>query len=99
MQTERVTFLTSPDQKAKLDAFAVSQGQSVGHIVREATSRYIAGENDVPTSEEEAELAALVAEANIAIPKMNVALDEMLATLRATREDIDRSLRAMGARA
>ena len=41
MQTERVTFLTTPDHKAALDAFAASNGKSVGHVVREATSRYI----------------------------------------------------------
>lgn len=65
MQTERVTFLTTPDHKAALDAFAASQGKSIGHVVREATSRYLAQEGD-----EEAELAALVSEANRAIPKM-----------------------------
>jgi hypothetical protein len=41
MQTERVTFLTTPDHKAALDAFARENGMSVGHVVREATSRYI----------------------------------------------------------
>ena len=41
MQTERVTFLTTPDHKAALDAFAASNGMSVGHVVREATSRYV----------------------------------------------------------
>ena len=34
MQTERVTFLTTPDHKAALDAFAVGSGRSVGHVVR-----------------------------------------------------------------
>ena len=42
MQTERVTFLTTPDHKAALDAFAASEGKSVGHVLREASSRYIA---------------------------------------------------------
>ncbi len=34
MQTERVTFLTTPDHKAALDAFARAKGMSVGHVVR-----------------------------------------------------------------
>ena len=38
MQTERVTFLTTPDHKAALDAFAASTGMSVGHVVREASA-------------------------------------------------------------
>ena len=42
MQTERVTFLTSREHKAALDAFAASNGQSVGNVVREATARYMA---------------------------------------------------------
>ena len=41
MQTERVTFLTTPDHKAALDAFAANNGMSVGHVVREATTRYV----------------------------------------------------------
>ena len=94
MQTERVTFLTTPHHKAALDAFARQSGTSVGHVVREATSRYIAHEQD-----EEAELAALVQEANLAIPKMNASIDEMIETLRTTHDDVDRTLRAMGARA
>jgi len=43
MQTERVTFLTIPADKAAVDAFARVNGMSVGHVVREATSRYFAG--------------------------------------------------------
>lgn len=98
MQTERVTFLTTPEQKAKLDAYAALNRQSVGHVLREASIRYIAEESDPSTAEEEAQLAALVAEANIAIPKMNEALDTMIETLRDTRIEVDRALRAMGAR-
>ena len=56
MQTERVTFLTTPDHKAALDAFARDSGTSVGHVVREATSQFMSQ----PTAAEEAELRALV---------------------------------------
>lgn len=93
MQTERVTFLTTPDHKAALDAFAKESGMSVGHVLREASTRYLAQEH-----EEEAELAALVEEVNRAIPKMNASLDHMIRTLQDTHEDVDRTLRAMGAR-
>ena len=94
MQTERVTFLTSPDQKAKLDAYAALHGYSVGHVLREASSRYIA---EGP-ADEEAEFAALVAEVNKAIPKMNAALDDMSRTLDETHAEVDRTLRAAGIR-
>ncbi len=95
MQTERVTFLTSRDHKAALDAFARRSGMSVGHVVREATSRYMAAPNDA----DEAELAALVDEVNAALPRMEASLTEMSATLRETHADVDRMLRDMGARA
>ena len=95
MQTERVTYLTSAEHKAALEAFARARGQSVGNVVREATARYIGQ----PSGDEEAELAALVSEVNKAIPKMEAALDEMRHKMRETHQDVDRMLREMGARA
>lgn len=94
MQTERITFLTSRDHKAALDAFARESGMSVGNVVREATSRYIGQ----PSEDEEAALAALVAEVNTAIPKMEAAIDDMTKMLRDTHCEVDRMLREMGAR-
>ncbi|MBA3897667.1 MAG: hypothetical protein H0X36_11170 [Sphingomonadaceae bacterium] len=96
MQTERVTFLTSRDHKAALDAFAVRTGQSVGHVVREATSRFIS--QPPAANDEEAELAALVAQVNEALPKMNASIDDMIATMQKTHEEVDRTLRAAGIR-
>jgi len=93
MQTERVTFLTSPDHKAALDAYAARAGKSVGHVLREAASRYIASEH-----EEQAELAALVEQANDAIPQMAAALDAMTAKLDATNAKVAATLRAAGIR-
>ncbi|MGK6321828.1 hypothetical protein ACMGDM_01950 [Sphingomonas sp. DT-51] len=93
MQTERITFLTIPHHKAAFDAFAARSGMSVGHVVREAISRYIAQERD-----KEAELAALVEEANIAAPKWCASIDHMIDTLQGTHEHVDRTLRPMGAR-
>lgn len=94
MQTERVTFLTTPDHKAALDAFARESGMSVGHVVREATSRFMRQ----PSPDEEAELAVLVEQVNAAIPKMRADLDEMIATIRTTNDKVDRTLRAAGIR-
>jgi hypothetical protein len=82
MQTERVTFLTTPDHKAALDGFAVSNGMSVGHVVREATSRYIAQPAAARDEEEEA-LALLV--------PVEEAVADMKATIGAMRADIART--------
>ena len=94
MQTERVTFLTTPDHKAALDAFARQSGMSVGHVVREATSQFMSQ----PSASEEAELAALVEEANRAIPKMAAALDHMIERLDESHAHVDRVLREAGIR-
>jgi hypothetical protein len=93
-QSERVTFLTTPEHKAALDAFAASRGESVGNVVREATARYMGQAGD----DEEAELAALVEQVNEAIPKMEASLDEMSRTIRATNARVDRTLREAGIR-
>lgn len=94
MQTERVTFLTSREHKKALDAFASKRGESVGNVVREATARYIGQ----PTDEEEAELAALVAQVNEAIPKMNASIDHMQEILQNSHREMDKLLREMGVR-
>ncbi len=99
MQTERVTFLTTPDHKAALDAYAALNDKSVGHVVREATSHYIAQPLAADDSGEEAELAALVAEANAAIPQMRAAIDRMIDTLDASHRKVDAFLREAGVRA
>ena len=94
MQTERVTFLTSREHKAALDAFASKRGESVGNVVREATAKYIGQ----PTEEEEAELAALVAQVNEAIPKMHASIDRMIETLDKSHRETNAFLKKMGVR-
>lgn len=94
MQTERVTFLTTPDLKAALDAFAATNGQSVGHVLREASSQYIGR----PTPAEEAELAVLVEQAKTAIPRMRASLDHMIETMDRAHRKIDTVLREAGIR-
>ena len=85
MQTERVTFLTTPDHKKALDAFARESGMSVGHVVREATSRYVA-EGEMG---EEEELALLVKELNAAVPRMAADIDAAIAAIRASNNRVD----------
>ena len=88
MQTERVTFLTTPDHKAALDAFAADNGKSVGHVVREATSRYLAeGEVD----EEEA-LALLTHEVEEALPRMRADIAETIAAIERAGRAVDAAL-------
>ena len=74
MQTERVTFLTTPDHKAALDAFAASNGHSVGHVLREASSRYLTeGEGN------EDEAISLLAREIEEITRANCIVDAVLA--------------------
>ena len=87
MQTERVTFLTTPDHKAALDAFARDSGQSVGHVLREASSQYIAPPGADP--EKEAELAALTSELEAALPEMREDFAVSLEVLRSMNAMIE----------
>lgn len=93
MQTERVTFLTSRTGKAALAKRAAAQGVSMGEYVRRRVE-----DDDELTAEQEAELAALVAEANEAIPKMQASLDRSIAILDATHRKVDAFLREAGVR-
>lgn len=84
MQTERVTYLTSAEQKAALEAFAKSRGQSVGNVLREATSTYMA---ETPLDDEE-KMAILVAELNESLPAIQASFDRMTAKLEATHAEL-----------
>jgi hypothetical protein len=95
MQTERITFLTTPDGKAALASRAAARGVSVGEYIRRKVEEE---DSDDFSAQDEAELAILVAQVNEAMPKMEASLDEMSQMLRATHQEVDRMLRAMGAR-
>ncbi|MDQ2893780.1 MAG: hypothetical protein M3R64_11930 [Pseudomonadota bacterium] len=95
MQTERVTFLTTPDHKAALDAFARESGMSVGHVVREATTRYVV-EGDMS---EDDRFKLLIDELDDALPHMHAALDRAIEGQQRLRADIDLMLREAGLRA
>ena len=91
MQTERVTFLTTPDHKAALDAFASANGRSVGHVVREATATYIAPSRS--EAEIERELEMLLPEAEAAIAAMNDDIISMRAMIAEANAAIAEALR------
>ena len=87
MQTERVTFLTTPAHKAGLARRAAAQGISLGEYVRRKTDE----DNDL-TPEQEAEFALLIAQVNEAVPQMAESLDQMIETVRLTRKSISDTL-------
>lgn len=89
MQTERVTFLTTPDHKAALDAFAAGNGKSVGHVMREASSLYLAQER---AGEDEA-LAMVVDELEKALPQMQDDLEAIRASIAEARAAIAEALK------
>ena len=91
MQTERVTFLTSPDHKAKLDAFAANSGHSVGHVLREASMRYVAeGQSESDSFDEALDLVLPELEAGLA--KWNRQIDAMSESIDRACAAIDRAL-------
>ena len=89
MQTERVTFLASANEKAHLFRRAKKLGVSSSEIVRRALSR------DDDAADEE-ELAALVAEANAAMPKIAASIERISDRLEAMTRKNDAFLEKMG---
>jgi hypothetical protein len=85
MQTERVTFLTSPDHKAALDAYAARNGKSVGHLLREASTKYLA---EGAADEEEA-LTLLAREVEEAVPQMRADIQEAVHSIERANRIVD----------
>jgi hypothetical protein len=96
MQTQRVTFLTTPDHKAALDAYAASTGQSVGNVVREATSKFISKPAD--EAEDEMALKLLIDEINDAAPRILASMDRLSARMQKMHEENDAFLKEIGVR-
>ncbi len=84
MQTERVTYLTSAEQKAALEAFAKARGESVGSVLREATVTYMA---EAPLNDED-KLDILVAELNEALPAIEASFERMTKKLDAAHAEL-----------
>ncbi|MBW8755599.1 MAG: hypothetical protein JF595_15915 [Sphingomonadales bacterium] len=92
MQTERVTFLTSREHKAALDEFARESGMSVGHVLREASLRYVV-EGDMG---EEEQLALLAEKLGEAVPKIHDSLDRTISKLDEAHRELTRMRREAG---
>ena len=93
MSTARLTVLLKEDEKAAWEARAARRGIAS----REYVCQIINDDKRI-TAEQEAELAALVREANDAIPKMRASLDRMLVTLDRSHRQNEAFLRQMGIR-
>lgn len=92
MQTERVTFLTSREHKAALDSFAKETGMSVGHVLREASMRYVA-EGEMG---EEEQLTLLVQQLSEALPTIHESLDRTIRKLEETHSELEQMRRDAG---
>ena len=77
MRNARVTVLMKPEEKAELEGHAARLGISSGEYIRLAVDNF-----EKPSAGEEAELAALLAEVNQAVPRMKASLDQTSKTLR-----------------
>jgi hypothetical protein len=84
MQTDRMTILVDPTYKASVTRRAVARGVSTSEHVRNALDSF-----DATSEAEEAELAALVAEVNRAIPRMQEAFDNMSGVIAALKAEND----------
>ncbi len=93
MRNARMTVLLKADEKTEWEARAARRGVSSSEYVRQKVNN-----DDEITEEQEAELAALVKEANDAIPKMMASIDRMVETLERTHAENDAFLREMGVR-
>lgn len=90
MKSERITFLATPEFKANLTHLAAHQKTSVGEVIR--------GRFERPLASDESELAALVADLNVATAEARTSLHEGLAeaeqTLRELRKESARKAAA-----
>lgn len=93
MRNNRMTILMSDDEKSGVEMLANQMGISNSEYVRLAVDNY----SNV-SAEQEAELAALVAEVNKAIPAMRASLDRSCERLEATHKKVDAILRESGFR-
>ena len=94
MQTEREDVCSRlPIDKAALDAFAASNGMSVGHVVRRGDRRAMSVEGDMS---EDDRFKLLIHELDEALPAMHAALDQAIEGQQRLRADIDAMLRGVG---
>lgn len=93
MRTARTTFLMTPEEKAILEKRAATRGVSSGEYIRLAVDNF-----EKVSDEQEAELAALAAELNAAVPKMKAALDRSSKVLGQLHRENEAFFRERGIR-
>jgi hypothetical protein len=86
LATERVTVLMTRNEKSVLEAKAKGAGVSVGEFVRRSVDSF-----DPEETTEMAQLAALATELERSNAEASAALDRALASIEATRAQLDRS--------
>ena len=84
MQTDRLTVLMDPAYKAAVASQAAKRGVSTSEHVRNALDSF-----DTMTEAEEVELAALVAQVNEAIPRMQASLVRTCEKMEAFHAEMD----------
>lgn len=84
LATERVTVLMTPGEKSALEAKAKGAGVSVGEFVRRSVDAF-----DPDAAAEVEQLAALAAELQRSNREAAAALDRALASVAATRKQLD----------
>jgi len=92
MQSERVTFLTTPEGKAAIAARAARRGVSTGEFIR------LAVENLPDDTAGEEELAALVNELVKSVPNIRASLERSTQKIESSITDVDQMLRQAGIR-
>ena len=91
MQTDRLTILMDPKYTSAVASRAAARGVSTSEHVRNALDSF--NGND---GEEQAQLAALVAEANTAIPKIAASIERMTKRLEEMNRKDEEFLKKMG---
>ncbi len=91
MQSERVTFLTSPEGKASIAARAAANGVSIGEYIRRKVE-----DNDDLTSAQEEELQILIDQINLAVPRIRKSLESATSILRDLRKENDEFFSSRG---
>jgi hypothetical protein len=85
LATERVTILMTPGEKLALETKAKALGVSAGEFVRRSVESF-----DPEATEDLKQLAALAAELDRSNREAAAALDQALASVEATRAQLDR---------
>lgn len=80
----RIPLLVSEDEKARIAAAAAAAGVSVGEYLRRAVAAYR------PDDEDEAALAAMIGQLDLATERAERAIDDALAFVEASNARIER---------